>query len=458
MFAGGLKVKTTIDPELQQAAESAIVGRLAGVGPDAALVAIKNSTGEVRAMVGGSDFNSRPFNLATNGHRQPGSAFKPFILVRALEDGIDPNSSWASQPKTLYSKNGHGQKVRFDVSNYDDSYLGTASLWSATANSDNSVFAELGMKVKPRRVAALAQNMGIRTKVSTNPSMLLGGLKEGVTPLEMAYAYSTIANDGERISGSLAPNETGPVAIQSVEQGDGSIVENHVRKERVFPAKVGQVAKDMLGLVVSSGTGKAAQVGDEFIWGKTGTTENYGDAWFVGGNDDMTVAIWVGYADKLQPMEFEHAGSPVAGGTYPAEIFHDFMTSWLEMRTERRLARHANDPDKDTGVAPALPSAPTDVPSSTAPAAPTETAPTDQGGQQGGATPNQQPQEPPQAPERRPPPPRRPSRRPAAEVVAAERAQAASPRRRAPASPRARASRRAGCPRRRSATAAPPPS
>ena len=124
VFAGGLKVKTTIDPELQQAAESAIVGRLAGVGPDAALVAIKNSTGEVRAMVGGSDFNSRPFNLATNGHRQPGSAFKPFILVRALEDGIDPNSSWASQPKTLYSKNGHGQKVRFDVSNYEDSYLG----------------------------------------------------------------------------------------------------------------------------------------------------------------------------------------------------------------------------------------------------------------------------------------------------------------------------------------------
>ena len=404
VFAGGLKVKTTIDPELQQAAESAIVGRLAGVGPDAALVAIKNSTGEVRAMVGGSDFNSRPFNLATNGHRQPGSAFKPFILVRALEDGIDPNSSWASQPKTLYSKNGHGQKVRFDVSNYDDSYLGTASLWSATANSDNSVFAELGMKVKPRRVAALAQNMGIRTKVSTNPSMLLGGLREGVTPLEMAYAYSTIANDGERVSGSLAPNETGPVAIQSVEEGDGSIVENHVRKERVFPAKVGQVAKDMLGLVVSSGTGKAAQVGDEFIWGKTGTTENYGDAWFVGGNDDITVAIWVGYADKLQPMEFEHAGSPVAGGTYPAEIFHDFMTSWLEMRTERRLARHANDPDKDTGVAPALPAAPTDVPSSTAPAAPTETAPTDQGGQQGGAAPNQQPQEPPQAPEGAPTP------------------------------------------------------
>jgi penicillin-binding protein 1A len=398
VFAGGLKVKTTIDPELQQAAESAIVGRLAGVGPDAALVAVKNSTGEVRAMVGGSDFNSRPFNLATNGHRQPGSAFKPFILARALDDGIDPNSTWTSAPQRIPFEGKKGPEI-FEANNYEDSYLGAASLWSATATSDNSVFAQLGMKVKPRRVAALAQRMGIRTKLSTNPSMLLGGLTEGVTPLEMAYAYSTIANDGMRVSGDLAPDHTGPVAIQSVEQTDGSVRENKPVRERVFPAKVAQVEKDMLGLVVSGGTGKAAQVGDEFIWGKTGTTENYGDAWFVGGNDDMTVAIWVGYADKLQPMEFEHAGSPVAGGTFPAEIFHDFMTSWLEMRAERRLARHKDDPETDTGVEQALPAAPTDVPSSTAPAAPTETAPTDQGGQQGGATPDQQPQEPPQAPE-----------------------------------------------------------
>jgi predicted lipoprotein with Yx(FWY)xxD motif len=122
------------------------------------------------------------------------------------------------------------------------------------------------------------------------------------------------------------------------------------------------VEKDMLGLVVSSGTGKAAQVGDEFIWGKTGTTENYGDAWFVGGNDDITVAIWVGYADKLQPMEYEHGG-PVAGGTFPAEIFHDFMSSWLELRQQRRLERGANKRDDTTeGVAPAVPIAPSDLP------------------------------------------------------------------------------------------------
>jgi penicillin-binding protein 1A len=405
VFAGGLKVRTTIDPELQDAAESAIVGRLAGVGPDAALVAIKNDTGEVRAMVGGSDFNARPFNLATNGHRQPGSSFKPFILARALDDGIDPNSTWISAPQQIPFKGKKGPEL-FKVDNYEDSYLGSASLWSATAASDNSVFAQLGMKVRPRRVAALAERMGIRTKLSTNPAMLLGGLTEGVTPLEMAYAFSTLANDGVRVSGSLAPNETGPVAIQSVEEGNGRVNENTPVRERVLPAEVAQVEKDMLGLVVSSGTGKAAQVGDEFIWGKTGTTENYGDAWFVGGNDDLTVAIWVGYADKLQPMEYEHAGGPVAGGTYPAEIFHDFMTSWLELRQQRRLERGAKKKadDETEGLTPQVPIAPSDLPpAEQAPVAPEPDGQQEQGGGGGGQR-QPAPQNPAPAPEPAPTP------------------------------------------------------
>jgi penicillin-binding protein 1A len=405
VFAGGLKVRTTIDPELQDAAESAIVGRLAGVGPDAALVAIKNSTGEVRAMVGGSDYNARPFNLATNGHRQPGSSFKPFILARALEDGIDPNSTWVSAPQRIPFKGKKGPEI-FEANNYEDSYLGSASLWSATAASDNSVFAQLGMKVRPRRVAAMAERMGIRTKLSTNPAMLLGGLTEGVTPLEMAYAFSTLANDGVRVSGTLAPDDTGPVAIQSVEEGDGDVRENKRVEQRVLPAQVAQVEKDMLGLVVSSGTGKAAQVGDEFIWGKTGTTENYGDAWFVGGNDDLTVAIWVGYADKVQPMEYEHAGGPVAGGTYPAEIFHDFMTSWLEMRQARRLERGANKDDGETeGLTPQVPIGPSDVPpAEQVPVEPETDGQQDQGGGGGGGQGQQTPQNPAPAPEPAPTP------------------------------------------------------
>jgi penicillin-binding protein 1A len=397
VFAGGLKVRTTIDPELQDAAEQAIVGRLAGVGPDAALVAIQNKTGEVRAMVGGSDYNARPFNLATNGHRQPGSSFKPFILARALDDGIDPNTTWTSAPQRIPFQGRKGPEI-FEVHNYEDSYLGSASLWSATQMSDNSVFAQLGMKVKPRRVAALAQRMGIRTKLSTNPAMLLGGLKEGVTPLEMAYAYSTIANDGKRISGTMAPDGRGPVAIESVEDSHGDETDNKRLETQVLPPKVAQVEKDMLRLVITSGTGKAAQVGDEDIWGKTGTTENYGDAWFVGGNDDLTIAIWVGYADKLQPMEYEHAGGPVAGGTFPAEIFHDFMSSWLELRQQRRMERAAKNKDDatDEGVAPALPIAPSDVPpAEQAPAAPETGGQQEQGGTGGGGTGGGEPTPPP---------------------------------------------------------------
>jgi penicillin-binding protein 1A len=254
-------------------------------------------------------------------------------------------------PKELPFRGANGREL-FEVSNYEDSYLGTASLWSATATSDNSVFAELGMQVKPRRVARIARRMGIRTELSTNPAMLLGGLEQGVTPLEMAYAYSTLANEGSRVSGTLAPNETGPVAIERVEGGPGPDKVNDRVEERVFPKKVGQVAKDMLSLVVTSGTGEAAQVGEEVIWGKTGTTENYGDAWFVGSNDDLTVAVWVGYADKLQPMEYEYAGSPVAGGTYPAVIFSDFMSTWLELREARGLTKDEEEEDGEGALVP----------------------------------------------------------------------------------------------------------
>ncbi|MBA3261634.1 MAG: transglycosylase domain-containing protein, partial [Thermoleophilaceae bacterium] len=380
VFSGGLQIKTTVDPELQAAAEQAIAGRLAGIGPSASLVAIDNDTGQVRAMVGGPDFNARPFNLATNGHRQPGSAIKPFILARALADGVDPNSSWASQPKVFPVPGSPGEK--FSVSNYEDSYLGTASLWSATAASDNSVFAELGLKAGTKRIARLARRMGIRTKLSTNPAMTLGGLEQGVTPLEMAYAYSTIANEGERVVSPLAPDGVSPIGFAEV-KGRGFDDTNKPRRVRVFSPEVGELAKEMLHLVVTSGTGKAAQVGDEYIWGKTGTTENYGDAWFVGGNDEMTVAVWVGYADKVQPMESEHAGGPVAGGTFPAEIFHDFMSAWIEMRDARRAAR--GDDEDTTTEGTVAPSAPTIDPNAVPDAErPTEPAPRNQGDQGNG--------------------------------------------------------------------------
>jgi penicillin-binding protein 1A len=142
------------------------------------------------------------------------------------------------------------------------------------------------------------------------------------------------------------------------------------------------MAKDMLSLVVTSGTGEAAQVGDELIWGKTGTTENYGDAWFVGSNEQLTVAVWVGYADSVQPMEYEYAGSPVAGGTYPAVIFSDFMSTWLELREARGLGPKEEEDEGELLPTPETYSAPPPVEEEEAvpaePVVPEEPAPTEE--------------------------------------------------------------------------------
>jgi penicillin-binding protein 1A len=340
---------------------------------------IENKTGEVKAMVGGSDFGRKPFNLATNGHRQPGSAIKPFILAAALQHGISPNSLWSSRQKSFPVPHSPGE--RFVVNNFGGAYAGTTTLTSALVHSDNSVFAELGLKLGTRTVARTAERMGIRTRVSTNPAMVLGGLKEGVTPLEMAYAYSTIANRGKRISGSFAASPMGPVAYTKVQRG-GSIDRNKVKTKHVLSASVGEEMRQIMHGVVVSGTGVAANV-TQFAAGKTGTTENYGDAWFVGFTDKYTVAVWVGYPDRLKYMKTEHHGGPVEGGTFPAEIWHDFMTAAIALD----LQRHPNQttdsgstvPSTGVPVTPSAPVAPV-APPTTTPAAP---AP------QGGATPQQ---------------------------------------------------------------------
>ncbi|MEX0993815.1 MAG: transglycosylase domain-containing protein [Solirubrobacterales bacterium] len=342
-FAGGLKVRTTLDLDYQKAAEQAVSQNVGGAGPSAALVAIDNKSGGIRAMVGGADFNKIPFNLATQGHRQPGSAFKPFTLIAALQ-GLGGrkytlNDSFASRQKTIGG---------YVVNNYQDQYAGTASLAQATAQSDNSVFAELGIiRVGVKNVARMAYKMGIKTPLSENGAMILGGLKYGVSPLEMAGAFEPIANNGERISGTFAADKYGPISYTKVE-GPGIDEQSHIRKKRVFPYQVGQDAKTALAGVVNGGTGRSAALGDgEFLAGKTGTTEDYGDAWFVGFNDYMTVAIWVGYPDKVRPMETEYGGEPVAGGTYPADIFRDFMTSVNSVR-DQRAANKGKTPDELT--------------------------------------------------------------------------------------------------------------
>jgi len=338
-YAGGLHVKTTLDLDLQKAAERAVETYLPGSeGPGASLVAIENATGEVRAMVGGRSYATSPFNIATEGERQPGSAFKAFDLAAALEAGISPYSVWASKEK-VFIVPGTGGREKFVVHNDEGSYSGTNTLIGATAFSDNSIYAEVGIKVGTRRIAALATRMGITTPLSTNPAMTIGGLTVGVTPLDMAHAYETIAHGGNRVSGTLA--EAGaPVGIQEV-RADGQPLpdgarsdRNRVELQRVLPPSIAQTETSVLETVVQYGTGRAAAIG-QFAAGKTGTTTNYGDAWFVGYDSKYTVAVWVGYPNKLIPMTSDFNGGPVLGGTFPALIWHDFMLAGIGIEKER---------------------------------------------------------------------------------------------------------------------------
>ncbi len=366
-FGGGLDVHTTIDLDIQQEAESAAYNTLAGVQPTASVVVLDNSTGAVKAMVGGNDFEEAPFNLATNGHRQPGSSFKPFILATALKQGISPSTSYSSQEKLFDVPNSKGQE-KFEVHNYEDNYLGSASLQSATTYSDNSVYAELALgggctgcnsphiRGGPAEIAKTANAMGIRTRVSDNPAMVLGAPLEGFTPLEMAYAFTTLSHDGERVGGTLdtipgnkSLDELGPVALEKIVDPDGKVIDrNEVKTQRVLSESVADTEKGILETVISSGTGESASTGG-YNWGKTGTTENNGDAWFCGGTEHFTACVWVGHAQTNTPMETDYNGGPVDGGTYPAIIWSQVMQAAESVYEDQQAEREAAQDEEDGG-------------------------------------------------------------------------------------------------------------
>ncbi len=347
-FIGGLKVKTTLDLDLQQAAVNAVQSRFSDPsGPTASLVCIDNKTGEVRAMVGGPDYKHSSFNLATQGQRQPGSAFKAFVLAAALKKGISPDSVWASQQKEFTVPHSGGREV-FQVHNFEGEYAGSRSLWDAIAQSDNSVFAEVGIRTGIPRVVRAAYSMGIRTPISHNYAITLGGLRQGVTPLDMAHAYSTIQQGGLKITNRrLGAEKAGPVGIHEVRDSHNNViaVNDHPNKIRALPKRVAETETQMLEGVISGGTGTGAAIGG-FEAGKTGTTENSGDAWFVGFNEKYTTAIWVGYPDKLRPMLTEYGGSAVTGKTFPADIWHDFMLAARDIDAQHRADDAARNPKK----------------------------------------------------------------------------------------------------------------
>ncbi len=407
-FGGGLQIISTLDLELQNQAEEIVSSNLAGLGPTASLVVLDNQTGAVRAMVGGPSYQEAPFNLATNGHRQPGSSFKPFTLITALQQGHSSGEVYTSSPQQIpfrakvAKNNGNGTKVvndLFRVNNYNDSYLGSASIATATTYSDNSVYSQLGTQVGPQNVAATANAMGVDTDLSTeteysiadgpfepyNPALILGGLEVGVTPMEMAHAYNTLAADGRRLSGTMASSSGGPVGIVKVtdgeDSGQGELVpdetgasgENKLVAKQVIDPAVAEEARSILSTVVTSGTGRRAQTGNP-TWGKTGTTDDNGDAWFCGATEEITMCVWVGYPDTVQPMETEFAGAPVDGGTFPALIFAQIVNAYDVILDARKAGEEFEDDGSTSSTVPPESSsvAPTTTTEDVAPAPETE--------------------------------------------------------------------------------------
>lgn len=362
-FFGGLEVKSTLDMRLQEAAEEAVSSYLGYSPATASVVVIDNRNAGVKAMVGGPDFDTRPFNLATQGRRQPGSSIKPFTLITALEQGISPYTVYPSEERFFpFGKKG-GET--FHVTNDEGAYLGSCDVVCATTNSDNSIYAALALEglegktvaEKTGAIAGTIHKAGYADPISTNPAMVLGGLTEGVTPLGWTYAYSTIGNDGDRVSGTLAPRPgDSPVSYTQVTNDDGETIkggDNDSLHDQVFDQEKVEEAKSILETVVSSGTGTNAQIGAEGQWGKTGTTENNGDAWFCGGvADEVTACVWVGYPDTTTPMTTLYNGGPVMGGTFPALIWARVISAWQDIKAEHAAEKAARKAAKEAGEDP----------------------------------------------------------------------------------------------------------
>jgi penicillin-binding protein 1A len=305
---GGLRIHTTIDPALQDQAREAINLHYADpAGPSSALVAVDPATGKIRAMASSGTYQHSKFNLAAQGHRQPGSAFKTFVLTTAIREGVNPDSTYyTSKPLNIDDPDyGH-----WEVKTFGNSYIGTVSLTRATLSSDNTVYAQLILDLGPKKVCETAKLLGITTHLDCYPAEGLGGLTLGVTPLEMAGAYATLASGGIRHR---------PTGIERVVFPDGKS-ENLSSGEgkRVLTDGEAYAVTKVLKANVQGGTGTAANYGCPAA-GKTGTTDEAKDAWFVGFTPELSAAVWVGYPDAGVAMP------GAQGGTYAAPVWHDFM-------------------------------------------------------------------------------------------------------------------------------------
>jgi penicillin-binding protein 1A len=304
---GGLRIYTTLDLGMQHDAKDALLRGIAGTDRDSALVTLEPDTGYIRAMATSRDYGDLKFNLAAQGHRQPGSTFKVMVLMTALKRGIDPESTTYTSMPLKFDDPEWGP---IDVKTYDGSYRGRINLVQATLASDNSVYEQLDLDVGPQEVKKTAREMGITSKLHGYPAEGLGGLERGVSPLEMARAYASIANGGYRIR---------PIAVTKVTFPDGHSEEPFKQhKVRIFSDGVAYEATKILVQNVQGGTGTAAQIGCPAA-GKTGTTDNFTDAWFVGFTPRLSTAVWVGHAESRVPMP------GAAGGVAAAPIWGAYM-------------------------------------------------------------------------------------------------------------------------------------
>ena len=316
VFMGGYNIYTTLEPGMQVAAEEAIREILPDPeDPAAALVAIDPQTGFIKAMVGGKDFGDMKFNLATQSKRQPGSVFKVFALVAALEQGISPHMTFNPNGTIFYDIVG---SEPWEVSNY----MGTQyesnemNIIDATVSSVNVVYAQLIMRVGGYAVSKTANEMGVETPLEGFPAIGLGGLTTGVSPLEVCNSFATIANYGVK---------TEPVAILKVTDKDGKIVEEYEPQQAQVISPINAYRTiQILQQAMQRGTGTRARLDDRPSAGKTGTTQEGENAWFAGFTPNLVAAVWMGYPDVNVKMGIVH-DMRVQGGAHPAMMWKLFM-------------------------------------------------------------------------------------------------------------------------------------
>ena len=404
VYGGGLRVVTTIDPAMQAAAEEAVTNAIGRYDAplEMALVAVEPPTGFVKALVGGRDFAASSVNLALGGcyqpgpgvdditvqatcwggttvegggtGRQPGSSFKPFVLAAAFEQGISPDKTY-NAPSRFYPPGCKQQSC--SVGNYDGSASGKITLKVAMSKSVNTVFAQLVRDVGFDQTAEMTKKLGITSAWyapsvhGTSGNYSLGTID--VSPLDMASAYSVFANRGLRQE---------PTPIISIVDGEGNVLEDNTARTptRVIDENVADNVTSVLRGVITGGTGKRANIGRP-VAGKTGTTNDYKDAWFVGYTPTLSTAVWMGYSDKPRPMRLSGVGS-VAGGTVPAPTFAAFMKVALadvpvtEFNEPVPIKKYASARSTNNGKASPGPRQPAKVTPTTSAPAPTLPPPT----------------------------------------------------------------------------------